>query len=574
VTSFLVQALLFVAVVVALTKPVGVYLARVFAGESTWLDPVFRPIERAAYRVAAVDPDCEMPWTVYLWSLLAFNAVGMVVLFVILRLQGVLPLNPMHNPSQGFFLALNTAASFVTNTNWQAYSGETAATYLSQMMGLTWQNFVSAATGIAAGVALIRGLSRESASTIGNFWVDLVRAVLWVLLPAAFVVALVFASQGVVANLGPATRAVTLEGRSQLIAQGPVASQESIKHLGTNGGGFFNANSAHPYENPSPLSDFIQMVLIFVIPAGLTYMFGRYVKDQRQGWAIFAAMLVLFVGAVVSMYAAEQAGNPILARLGANQAITAAQPGGSTEGKEVRFGIAASSIFGSATTAASNGAVNMMHDSATPLGGAVAMLLIALGEIAFGGVGVGLMGMLLFALLAVFIAGLMVGRTPEYLGKKIESAEIKIAVVAILVIAAATKIPSAIACCVRAGLAGILNHGPHGLSEILYAYTSAVGNNGSAFAGLAANTPFYNLTTALSMLVGRFAFIGLVLAIAGSLAKKKILPTSSGTFPTTGWLFVALLVGTVIIVGALTYFPVYALGPILEHFLMHSGVTF
>jgi len=564
----LVQLLLFFALLLLLVKPLGAYMARVFAGERTFLDPVLRPLERAIYRLCGVDPGHEMRWTTYTATMLLFNFAGLLLLYLILRLQHLLPWNPQHLAAMRPDLAFNTAVSFATNTNWQAYSGETAVTYFTQMVGLAWHNFVSAATGLALAIALIRGLTRRSAREIGNFWVDLTRSCLWVLLPFSVLGALLLVSQGVVQNLSPYTTATTVEGTRQAIAQGPVASQEIIKEFGTNGGGFFNANSSHPFENPTPLTNLLEMLAILSIPAALTYTFGRYARDQRQGWALFAAMLLLLLGGFAVVYASETAGNPIIASLGVNQAS------GNMEGKEVRFGVYNSALWSTITTATSCGAVNTMHDSLTPLAGGTALLNIALGELVFGGVGAGLLAMMVHVILAVFIAGLMVGRTPEYLGKKIESKEMKMAMLAVLVLAASILGFSALAVATPAGLAGRLNPGPHGLSEILYAATSATGNNGSAFAGLNANTPFYNLALGLAMLIGRFIFFVPVMAIAGSMAEKKITPVSRGTFPTTGPLFVTLLIGVILIVGALTFFPVYALGPIVEHFLMNAGRVF
>ncbi|MHB9025838.1 MAG: potassium-transporting ATPase subunit KdpA [Armatimonadota bacterium] len=565
------QIVLFVLVLLALTKPMGIYMARIFAGERTWLDPALRPVERLIYRLGGIDPKREMRWTSYTLALLAFSLVCTVILYALLRLQGVLPLNPHLVPGMRPDLAFNTAVSFVTNTNWQAYLGEQSVSYLTQMIGLAWQNFISAAVGMAVAVAFIRGLTRHSAQEIGNFWVDLTRTILWVLLPISLLLALALISQGVIQNFSPYLTATTVEGARQTIPQGPVASQEAIKILGINGGGFFNANSAHPYENPTPLSNFLEMLAIFLIPAGLTYTFGRFANDQRQGWALFTAMGLLFLMGVAVIYGFEQAGNPVLARLGVNQTASALQAGGNMEGKEVRFGIASSALFAATTTDASCGAVNSMHDSFTPLAGGMAMLNIALGEIIFGGVGSGFYGMIIFALLAVFIAGLMVGRTPEYLGKKIEANEMKMAMLYVLVAAVSILGFSTLASALPAGLAGRLNMGPHGLSEILYAYHSGTGNNGSAFAGLSANTPFFNITIGLAMLIGRFLLIVPLLAIAGSLVGKKTVPPTSGTFPTTGGLFIGLLIGVILIVGALTFFPAYALGPLVEHFMMHAG---
>ncbi len=568
------QIAVFVVVILVLTKPMGVYMARVFQREKTFLDPLLRPVENTIYRICGVDPNREMRWTTYTITMLIFSVACVLILYVILRLQGHLPWNAAHAPSMSPSLAFNTAASFVSNTNWQAYAGESAVTYLTQMFGLTWQNFVSAGVGIALAVAFIRALSRQSVEEIGNFWVDLTRSCLWVLLPLSIVLGLALMAQGVIQNLSPYVHTTTIEGAKQVIAQGPVASQEAIKMLGTNGGGFFNANSAHPYENPTPLTNFLEVLAIFIIPAGLTYTFGRFIGNQKQGWALFMAMLILFIAGVSGIYLAEQSGNPILSHIGVNQTLSAGQSGGNMEGKEVRFGISGSALFTTATTDASCGAVNSMLDSYTPLGGGIAMLNIALGEIIFGGVGSGLLGMLIFAILAVFIAGLMVGRTPEYLGKKIEPKEMKMVMLAILVVAASILGFSALSSVTHSGLAGRLNTGPHGLTEMLYAATSASGNNGSAFAGLNASTPFYTSILGMAMLIGRFLFIVPVMAIAGSLVRKKRVPESSGTFPTTGGIFVGLLVGVILIVGALTFFPAYALGPIVEHLLMHAGRLF
>jgi potassium-transporting ATPase potassium-binding subunit len=573
VTSLL-QVLVFVVLLIAITPPLGIYMAHVFSGERTFFDPVAKPIERILYRFCRVDARREMRWTTYLLTMLMFNLVGLVVLFLILVLQGVLPLNPQHIPGMRWDLAFNTAASFVTNTNWQNYAGETGVSYLSQMLGLTWQNFASAATGIAVAVALIRGITRHEVKEIGNFWVDLTRSWLYVLLPGAIVLGVVLMASGVIQNVAPNVVVHTLEGAKQIIPMGPVASQEAIKMFGTNGGGFFNANSAHPFENPTPFTNMLEAIMVLAIPAAFTFLFGRYAKDARQGWVLFAAMLLLFLAGLGIMTASERAGNPILASAGANQVATAQNPGGNMEGKEVRFGIAGSTIFNNTTTVTSCGAVNSMFDSYTPLGGWIALLNIQLGEIIFGGVGSGLIGILIFALLAVFIAGLMVGRTPEYLGKKIESNEMKMAMIAVLVLAAGILGFSSVASVSQWGLAGRLNMGPHGLTEILYAFSSGTGNNGSAFAGLSGNTIAYNLTLGITMLLGRFLYLVPVMAIAGSMAVKKSAPPSAGTFPTTGGLFVGLLIGVILIVGALTFFPVYALGPIVEHFLMHIGRVF
>jgi len=570
----LLQIALFVVLLVLITPLLGAYMARVFRREHTLLDGMLCPLESLVYRVCGVNPESEMRWTTYTVTLLLFNFAGLLILYALLRLQHFLPLNPGHTPGMPPDLAFNTAVSFTTNTNWQAYSGETAVSYLTQMVGLTWQNFVSAATGIAAAVAFIRALARRCSEEIGNFWVDLTRACLWVLLPLCVVGSLVLVTQGVIQNLSPSVSVTTVEGARQVIPHGPVASQEAIKMLGTNGGGFFNANSAHPFENPTPLSNLLEMLGIFAIPAGLTYTFGRFAGNQRQGWALFSAMMILFLLGVGVVYWSEQAGNPILSRLGVDQAASALQCGGNMEGKEARFGIVDSAIFATVTTDASCGAVNSFFDSFTPLAGGMVMLNIALGELIFGGAGSGLLGMLIFAILAVFIAGLMVGRTPEYLGKKIEAKEMKMSMLAILVLAAGILGISAVASVTPSALAARLNAGPHGLSEVLYAATSAVGNNGSAFAGLNANTPFYNTVLGVGMLTGRFLYLIPVMAIAGSLAKKRTIPASSGTFPTTGGLFVGLLVGVIIIVGALTFFPAYALGPIVEHLMMQVGRVF
>ena len=569
-----IQIALFCAVIVLITKPFGSYMTRVFAGERTLLSPVLGPLERLFYRLSGVDEKSEQSWLVYAVAMLLFNLIGFLSLYALMRLQAVLPFNPAGQAAVEESLAFNTALSFDTNTNWQSYVPETTMSYLVQMAGLTVHNFVSAATGVALAIALVRGFARRSAKGIGNFWVDLTRCTLYVLLPLSIVVGLFFVWQGVPQNLGAYTEATTLEGAKQMIAQGPVASQEVIKMLGTNGGGFFNANSAHPFENPNALTNFVQIVLIFSIGAALTNVFGRMVGDQRQGWAVFAVMAILFLMGTTAAYWAEAAGNPNFARLGVDANPSALQAGGNMEGKEVRFGIANSALFATITTNASCGAVNAMHDSFTPLGGLVPMFNIQLGEIIFGGVGAGLYGMLLFAIVSVFIAGLMVGRTPEYLGKKIEAKEVKMALLAILILPLSILGFGAIATVIDAGLAGPANQGPHGFSEILYAYTSATGNNGSAFAGLSANTLFYNTTIGLAMFVGRFLMIVPMVAIAGSLAAKKIVPASAGTFPTNGPLFVGLLVGVILIVGGLTFFPALALGPLVEHFAMMAGTLY
>jgi len=563
--------LVFLLILLLATKPLGLYMARVFGNERTFMSPILGPIERAIYRICRIDPQAEQRWTAYAAGLLLFNLVSLVMTYVLLRLQGSLPLNP-----QGFSgltpdLAFNTAVSFTTNTNWQSYVGEATMSYLSQMTALVTHNFLSAATGIAIAVALTRGLARRSASAIGNFWVDLVRAIFYVLLPISIPLALFMVWQGVPQNFNAYDTATTLEGATQTIAQGPLASQEAIKQLGTNGGGTLNANSAHPFENPTPLNNLLEMLAIFLIPAALTYTFGRLVGDQRQGWALLAAMTVLFLVGVAVALPAEQAGNPALAALGVDQVQSATQPGGNFEGKETRFGMASSMLFTVVTTDASCGAVNNMHDSLMPLAGLVPLVNIQLGEVVFGGVGAGLYGILVFAILGVFIAGLMVGRTPEYLGKKIEGFEVKMAMLVVLVLGASILVFTAIAAVVPEGLAGPLNPGAHGFSEILYAFTSATGNNGSAFAGLTANTPFYNTTLGLAMLIGRFLMIVPILAIAGSMGRKQMVPAGSGTFPTYGPLWVGVLIGTIVLVGALTYFPALALGPIVEQLLVGQG---
>jgi K+-transporting ATPase ATPase A chain len=566
----------FFLLILAITKPLGIYMADVMEGRRSWL----RPFERLIYRSCGVSPDREQRWTGYAFSLLAFSAVSGLVVYLLQRAQGSLPFNPRNfsgnvSPDSAF----NTAFSFVTNTDWQSYVPEATLSYFVQMAALTVQNFMSAAAGLAVAMAIVRGFARHSVDTIGNFWVDLTRSVLYILLPLSIVGALLLCSQGVIQNLSPYTEATTVEGVKQTIAQGPVASQESIKMLGTNGGGFFNANSAHPYENPTPLSNFIQMLFIFMIPAGLTYTFGKMARDTRQGWALFAAMSALSLGGVIVSYHYEQAGTPSLVGNGIELRAGPTQPGGNMEGKETRFGIANSALFATITTDASCGAVNSTHDSFTPLGGLVPLFNIQLGEVVFGGVGSGLYGMLMYAILAVFIAGLMVGRTPEYLGKKIEQKEVKMAMVSLLVLAASILFFSAASSVVTfakdsyinpqgPATANLNNPGPHGFSEILYAYTSGTGNNGSAFGGISANTPWYNTTIGLSMLIGRLLMLIPLLAAAGSLAAKKLTPPSAGTFPTHGPLFAGLLVGVILIVGALTFFPALSLGPIVEHLLM------
>lgn len=570
----LLQIALFCVVIIVLTKPLGAYMTRLFAGEAVFLSPFLRPVERLIYRLCGINHREDQHWSVYAIAMILFNGAGFVLLYGLLRFQDLLPFNPQGFGAVPADLSLNTAISFVTNTNWQNYGGETTMSYLTQMLGLTVQNFLSAATGIVLAVALIRGFARRSASGIGNFWVDLTRCTLYLLLPLSFLLAVFLVTQGMPQNLAAYVDATTLEGAHQSIAQGPVASQVAIKMLGTNGGGFFNANAAHPYENPNALSNFVQMVAIFSLGAGLTNVFGRMVGDQRQGWAIFSAMGVLFLIGVGICYWAESQGNPALAAFGVDQSAGPLQSGGNMEGKEVRFGIANSSLFAVITTAASCGAVNAMHDSFTALGGMVPMINMLLGEVIIGGVGAGLYGMLLFCIMAVFIAGLMVGRTPEYVGKKIEAREVKMTVLAILCIPLVVLGFSALATVLPDALKSVQDGGPHGFSEILYLYTSSAANNGSAFGGFTGNTPFFNVTGAIAMFIGRFFVILPMLAIAGSLAAKKTAPVSAGTFPTHGILFIGLLVGVVLIVGGLTYFPALALGPVAEHLMMQSGQLF
>jgi K+-transporting ATPase ATPase A chain len=571
IANAVIQVGIFSILVTLISVPLGLYMARVFAGERTFLDPALRPVERAIYRVCGVHPGTEQDWIEYAIAMLLFSAVGMLLLYGMERLQYYLPLNPQKFGAVAPDLAFNTAASFTTNTNWQAYGGESTMSYFTQMAGLAFHNFVSAAAGIAIAIAVIRGFVRRSSKTLGNFWVDLTRVTLWVLLPISIVFALVLVWQGVPDNFSPYVHAKTLEGSDQVIAQGPVASQEIIKELGTNGGGFFNANSAHPYENPTPLTDLIELIAIFSIGAGLTHTFGQMAGDRRQGWALFGAMAILFLIGAGSAIWAEQRGNPQFAAMRIDQRAGAKQSGGNMEGKEVRFGIVDSALWATVTTDTSCGAVNSMHDSYTPLGGLVPLVNMQIGEIIFGGVGSGLYGMLVMAVLSVFIAGLMVGRTPEYLGKKIEGREMKLAMLFILIFPAVILLPAGVAVVTKAGLAGISNPGPHGLSQILYAYTEASANNGSAFAGLNANTSFYNVTLAFVMLFGRFLMKVPVLALAGSLVGKKAVPPSAGTFPTDGAIFVILLVGVIIIVAALTFFPADALGPIVEELVMRVG---
>ena len=561
-----IQILLYCAIVVALVKPLGWYMTRVFNGESTFLSPVLRPVERGLYWIGGVDEKREQHWLTYTVAMLLFHVGGFLIIYGLMRLQALLPLNPAEQSAVAPDLSFNTAISFLTNTNWQNYGGESTLSYLTQMIGLTHQNFLSAATGIALAVALIRGFSRSSMRTIGNFWVDVTRCTLYVLLPICIVYTLFLVWQGMPQTLGAYVEATTLEGAKQTIAVGPVASQVAIKMLGTNGGGFFNANAAHPFENPTALSNFVQMISIFALGAAMTNVFGRMVGNQRQGWAILAVMGVLFLSGVAVTYWAEANGTSTLASLGLS--------GGNMEGKEVRFGIVASSLFAVITTAASCGAVNAMHDSFTALGGMIPLINMQLGEIIVGGVGAGLYGMLLFVVLAIFVAGLMVGRTPEYVGKKIEAREVKMAMLAILVLPLMYLGWTSVAVVLPSAVASMANAGPHGFTEVLYAFTSATGNNGSAFGGLTGNTFFYNLTLASSMFVGRFFMIVPAMALAGSLAAKKSIPPSAGTLPTTGGLFVGLVVGVILIIGGLTFFPALALGPIVEHLAMNANTLF
>jgi len=577
------------ALTLAVTKPLGVFMARVFSGEKTFLDPLLRPIEKLIYKLTSVDETYEMRWTEYTIAMILFSGVAMALTYLIERVQLWLPLNPQKMANVPPALAWGTAASFTTNTNWQAYSGESTMSYFTQMSALAYHNFVSAATGIVLAIVIIRGIARKETDKLGNFWVDMTRCLLWVLLPVALVGSLVLVSQGVIQNLKPYTTAELIEPQTvqitgadgktttqtvteQTIAQGPVASQEIIKELGTNGGGFFNANSSHPFENPTPLSNLVEILAMLAIASGLTYTLGRMTGSQHHGWAVWSAMLVLFLVGVSTIYWSEAKGSPALA--GTSQQAGMMQAGGNMEGKEVRFGIADSAVFSNTSTSTSTGAVNAMHDSYTPLGGMIPMINIILGEVIFGGTGSGLYGIIVFVILAVFIAGLMVGRTPEYLGKKIESYDVQMAMLSILVMTFAILGFSAVSVVKPFGTSSISNPGPHGLSQILYAYVSSVGNNGSAFAGLNANTLWYNVTTGIAQLLGRFFMHIPIIAIAGNLAKKKISPPSVGTFPVTGWLFVALLDSTIVIVGALTFFPALSLGPILEHLLMYAGKVF
>ncbi len=579
------QILVFFGLILICVKPLGAYMARVFEGQRTFMHPALRWLETLTYRVSGVREDVEQRWTQYAASVISFSIFGFLLVYLLQRAQAFLPLNPQHLGAVSPDLAFNTATSFLTNTNWQNYGGESTLSYLVQMAALTVQNFVSAAAGIAIAIAVIRGFARHEMRTIGNFWVDMTRASVYVLLPISIAGALFLCSQGVIQNLNPYTTVTTLEGAKQTIAQGPVASQEAIKELGTNGGGFFNANSAHPFENPTPATNLFEMWLLLVIAAALTYTFGRMVGDTRQGWALFAAFLIMALAGVFVCYGFEQGGNPILAKLGVQTAATAGQPGGNMEGKEVRFGVPNSTLWATITTDTSSGAVNAMHDSFVPIAGLVPLLNMMTDIVIFGGVGAGMYGILIYCIIAVFIAGLMVGRTPEYLGKKLEQKEVKMAMLAIIVTSASILVFTAISSRINfpahgywnppgPAIANMNNSGPHGLSEILYAYTSSTGNNGSAFAGLNGNTPWYNLTLGLAQLIGRFLFLIPILAAAGSLAAKKKIPVTSGTFPTHGPLFVGLLIGTVIIIAVLTYFPAVSLGPIVEHYLMNSGKLF
>ena len=599
-TNGYIQLGLYMVVLIALAKPLGAYMARVYEGRPFGLDRVLGPLERLIYRVSGVRADEEMGWQTYAWAMMLFNLAGFVAVYALQRLQGMLPLNPQGFGAVSSDSSFNTAVSFATNTNWQGYAGETTMSYLTQMLGLTVQNFLSAAAGMAVLVALIRGLARRSAQTIGNFWVDLTRSTIYILLPLSLVLAVALVSQGVVQTFGPYAKVSVVQPTTydepvtdadgkpaldekgqpktkrsvlmeQMLAVGPAASQIAIKQLGTNGGGFFNVNSAHPFENPTPLSNFLELLAILLIPAALCYTFGVMVKDTRQGWAVLAAMTIMFVGLLVVCVVAEQSGNPLLAKIGVDQRASELQAGGNMEGKEVRFGIVNSALWATATTAASNGSVNAMHDSFTPIGGLVPMWMMQLGEVVYGGVGSGLYGMLIFAIVAVFVAGLMVGRTPEYLGKKIEAYEMKMASLVILISPAVVLLGTAVAVVTAGGKATIFNPGAHGFSEALYAFSSAGNNNGSAFAGLGANTPFYNVALGLAMLFARYWIAIPTLAIAGSLARKKIVPAGAGTLPTHTPLFVALLVGVVILVGALTFIPALALGPIVEYLLMVSS---
>jgi K+-transporting ATPase ATPase A chain len=557
-----IQLIIFMAALIGLAPLLGMYMARVFLGEKHFMKPVFGWVEKLIYSISGIRSEEEMNWKTYTYSVLLLNMFGFVILFLLQVFQGYLPLNTEKLPNVSWHLAFNTATSFVTNTNWQSYSGENTLSYLVQMLGLTVQNFVSAATGIAVVLALIRGLTRKTTDALGNFWIDITKSVLYVLLPLAIILGIALAGQGAVQTFSHYVKATTLQGTEQVIPLGPAASQIAIKHLGTNGGGFFNANSSHPFENPTPFSNFLEMFALIIIPAGLVFTYGHYVKSKRQAWAIFLTMFILFAAGLAISLWSEYSHNAVL------------NVSGNMEGKETRFGVMNSVLWSVTTTVTSNGSVNAMHDSLSPLSGLVSMFNIMLGEIIFGGVGSGLYGMIIFIILTVFIAGLMVGRTPEYLGKKVEAFEMKMAILAILAPSIVIKLFSAIACSVPAGLSSLNNAGPHGLTEILYAFSSAAGNNGSAFAGLNANTVFYNLMIGFGMLIGRFGVIVPVMAIAGSMVKKKITPTSAGTFRTDNWLFIGLLISVILIVGGLTHFPALSLGPIVEHLLMNSGTTF
>jgi K+-transporting ATPase ATPase A chain len=580
---------IYLLVLLAITKPMGVFMARVFAGEKTFLDPVLRPVERLLYRACGVDDTREMDWKEYTIAMLLFSGVSMLALYLIERVQQLLPWNPQHFPKVATDLAFNTAASFTTNTNWQNYGGESTMSYFTQMAGLAYHNFASAAVGIVIAIAVVRGIARRESKTIGNFWVDMTRCFLWVLLPISLLVALIFVSQGMIQNLKPYDTAKLLnpqtvqttgaDGKTttqtvtdQVIAQGPIASQEAIKEFGTNGGGFVNANSAHPFENPTPFTNFLQLLLIFTIPAGLTYTLGRMTGSPKHGWAVWGAMAILFLAGVTIAYHAEANGNPLLHSI--DQKVSATQSGGNMEGKEVRFGITDSALYATITTDASCGCVNSMHDSFTPLGGMVPLINIMLGEVVFGGVGAGLYGIIVFVILAVFIAGLMVGRTPEYLGKKIEAYDVKMAMLSVLIFCLSILVFTGISVVNKFGTSSISNPGPHGLTQVLYAYTSSTGNNGSAFAGLNGNTLWFNVSLAFAMLLGRFIQHIPILAIAGNLARKKLVPPSAGTFPVTTPLFTFLLTAVILIVSALTFFPALSLGPILEHLLMNAGKVF
>lgn len=573
-----IQGFIFLATVILLAKPLGTYMARVYEGKPTGLYVVLGPVERWIYRLSGIYPETGMSWKGYAVAMMLFNGIGIAVVYALQRLQAYLPLNPMSIPGVAPDLAFNTAISFATNTNWQGYGGETTLSYLTQMVGLTMQNFVSAASGMAVLVALIRGFIQKKAETIGNFWVDLVRSTLYILIPLSMILAIFLVSQGVVQTFKPYEKVTLLQPvmdgngavvQEQVLALGPAASQVAIKQLGTNGGGFFNVNSAHPFENPTPVSNFLEVIAIILIPAALCYTFGYMIRDKRQGWALLAVMLIIFIPCLWSCISFEQQGNPLLSSLGVDQKASAFQPGGNMEGKEARFGIASSAIWAVTTTAVSNGSVNSMHDSYTPRGGLIPMWLMQLGEVVFGGAGSGIYGMIAFAIIAVFMAGLMIGRTPEYLGKKIEAYEMKMASLMILIPPALVLTGTAVAVILPQARASVFNPGPHGFSEVLYAFSSAANNNGSAFGGLSANTPFYNIALGLAMFFARYWLAIPILAVAGSLARKKIVPVSQGTLPTHTPLFILFLAMVVLIVGALTFFPALVLGPIVEHFMLH-----